>query len=293
MPLMADAYDGATRHYLLSMSTVITCPACGAAAAGRFCSECGASVGDASCATCHAPLSPGAKFCHRCGTPAGERAPRPASERGLASVMPWAVAAIALLALVALVAGQHFARTRPATNQAAVAADPGAGMPSVGDVPTSDRSPSRAPDISKLTPEEQAERLFNRVMTLFEQNDTARVQFLAPMAVEAFQRLPSLTLDQRYHLGRIGAVTGVAMLASAQADTILKQRPTHLLGLILAAQGARMRGDETAARGYDRRLLAALAAEEKSPLPEYEQHGNDITRAVKSARQVSAAGVVR
>jgi len=202
--------------------------------------------------------------------------------------MPWAVAAIALLALVALVAGQRFARSRPATAPAAVTADQGTAeagaMPSAGDVPPSDRSPTRAPDISNLTPEEQADRLFNRVMTLFEQGDTARVQFLAPMAVEAYQRLPRLTLDQRYHLGRVGAVTGVPQLASAQADTILQQRPTHLLGLILAAQGARMRGDEATARGYDRRLLAALASEEKAGLPEYEQHTNDITRAVESAR---------
>jgi len=200
--------------------------------------------------------------------------------------MPWAVAAIALLALVALVAGQHFARSRTATNAAPAASELGAAgaMPSAGDVPASDRSPSRAPDISNLTPEEQADRLFNRVMTLFEQGDTARVQFLAPMAVEAYQRLPNLTLDQRYHLGRVGAVTGVAELAGAEADTILRQRPTHLLGLILAAQGARMRGDEATARGYDRRLLAALASEEKAALPEYQQHTNDITRAVESAR---------
>jgi Double zinc ribbon len=262
-----------------------TCPACGAAATGRFCAECGTPVGGASCAACHAPLSAGAKFCHRCGTPVGERAPRPVGERGLANAMPWAVAAIALLALVALVAGQRFARSRPATNPSAAIADQGgAGMPSVGDVPTSDRSPTPAPDISKLTPEEQADRLFNRVMTLFEQGDTSRVQFLAPMAVEAYQRLPKLTMDQRYHLGRVGAVTGVAQLASAQADTILRQRPTHLLGLILAAQGARMRGDEPTARLYDRRLLGALASEEKAALPEYDQHANDITRAVDSAR---------
>jgi hypothetical protein len=198
--------------------------------------------------------------------------------------MPWAVAAISLLALVALLAGQHFARSRPAADQTVAANDPAAGAPSAGDVPPSDRSPSRAPDISNLTPEEQAERLFNRVMTLFEQNDTARVQFLAPMAVEAFQRLPTLSLDQRYHLGRIGAVTGVSPLATAQADTILRQRPTHLLGLILAAQAARMHGDEAAARRYDKRLLAALPAETKTPLPEYEQHTNDITRAVEAAR---------
>ena len=266
-----------------------TCPACGAAATGRFCAECGTPLGDTTCASCHAQLSPGAKFCHRCGTPVGERAPRPVGERGLAGAMPWAVAAISLLALVALIAGQRFARSRPAEQPGAATADAAPAMPGAagagGVAGSADQSPVRAPDISNLTPQEQAERLFNRVMTLFEQGDTARVQFFAPMAVEAYQRLPNKTLDDRYHLGRIGAVTGVAPLASAQADSILQQRPTHLLGLILAAQGARMRGDEGVARGYDRRLLAALAAERKAALPEYQQHENDITRAVEEARR--------
>ena len=262
--------------------TTTTCPACGAAATGRFCAECGTPLGDTTCASCHAALSPGAKFCHRCGTPVGERAPRPVGERGLAGAMPWAVAAISLLALVALVAGQRFARSRPA-EQPAATTDAAQGMPSAA-AAGADQSPVRAPDISNLTPQEQAERLFNRVMTLFEQGDTARVQFLAPMAVEAYQRLPQKSIDDRYHLGRIGAVTGVATLASAQADTILQQQPSNLLGLILAAQGARMRGDEGVARGYDRRLLAALPAEQKRGLAEYRQHENDITRAVEGAR---------
>ena len=277
--------------YLSPMANTTTCPACGAAATGRFCAECGTPLGDTTCASCHAQLSPGAKFCHRCGTPVGERAPRPVGERGLAGAMPWAVAAIALLALVALLAGQHFGRSRSA-EQPVATADAGTGMPGAPGAAAGgsvDQSPVRAPDISNLTPQEQAERLFNRVMTLFEQGDTARVQFLAPMAVEAYQRLPNKTLDDRYHLGRIGAVTGVAQLASAEADSILQQRPTHLLGLILAAQGARMRGDEGVARGYDRRLLAALADERKRALPEYGQHENDITRAVEEARRRGAS----
>ena len=271
-----------------------TCPTCGASATGKFCAECGTPLGDATCASCHAPLSPGAKYCHRCGTPVGERAPRPVGERGLAGALPWAVAAISLLALVALVAGQRFARSRAPEAQAATVDTTagavgamGASAGEQGSVQSSAQSPVRAPDISNLTPEEQADRLFNRVMTLFEQGDTARVQFMAPMAVEAYQRLSPKTADQRYHLGRIGAVTGVATLASAQADSILRERPTHLLGLILAAQGARMRGDEGTARGYDRRLLAALPAEQKAALPEYRQHTNDITRAVEAARKGS------
>ncbi|HEX2717177.1 MAG TPA: zinc ribbon domain-containing protein [Gemmatimonadaceae bacterium] len=249
------------------------CASCGATGTGKFCAECGAPLGGATCASCRAALSPGAKFCHRCGTAVGERAPRAAGERGLAVALPWAVAGIALLAVVSLVAGQRFARTRDAQPVAQ------SGMPgAIGE------AQAAAPDISSMTPEEQAERLFNRVMSAFEQGDSAQVQFFAPMAVQAFERLPRKTADQRYHLGRIGAITGVPQLASVQADSILQADGQHLLGLLLAAQGARMRGDEGTARGYDRRLLSALDAQERRALPEYGQHANDIARAVVTAR---------
>jgi hypothetical protein len=265
----------------MSAPAVTTCPTCGATASGRFCAECGTALGGATCAACRAPLTPGAKFCHRCGTPVGERETRATTERGLAGALPWAVAAIALLALVALVAGQRIVRARPATTPDVAGQEVGA--PSVSGADAA-RAPTPAPDISNLTPEQRAERLFNRIMTSFEQGDTARVQFFAPMALQAYQQLPRMTLDDRYHLGRIGAVTGIAQLTSAQADTILRTQPTHLLGLVLAAQGARMRSDEVAARAFDKRLLDAQASELKKQLPEYAQHANDIARAIDGAR---------
>ena len=79
-----------------------TCPSCHEPASGRFCSSCGTALAGATCATCSAPLTPGARFCHRCGTPAGSTS---APARGLAGVLPWAVAAIALVSLIALVVG--------------------------------------------------------------------------------------------------------------------------------------------------------------------------------------------
>ena len=191
------------------------------------------------------------------------------------------MAAIALLALVALIAGQRITRSRPPA-ATAVAGDEVGAQSATGD--DTSRAPVPAPDISNLTPEERAERLFNVIMTRVEEGDTARVQFLAPMALQAYQQLPRLTIDDRYHLGRIGAVTGVALLTTAQADTILRLQATHLLGLVLAAQGARMRGDESAARAFDKRLLAAQRVELKKQLPEYAQHANDIARAIDAAK---------
>jgi hypothetical protein len=265
------------------------CPACGAPASGRFCSSCGTTLAGATCATCSASLTPGARFCHRCGTPAG--APSAARTRGFASALPWAVAALALVSLTALVVGQRFgARGNPpapgtevldgANMQGATpigpSADAAAGAPA-GAMP-------RAPDISQLTPEQRAERLYDRIMTEHEAGREDAVRTFLPMARAAYEMIGPLNLDQRYDLGRLGEVGGDMALARAQADTILKQRPTHLLGLILAAKVARVEKDEARARALDARLLAAEAAERSAALPEYLLHRNDIDTALAAAR---------
>src|ERR1700748_3818046 len=106
-----------------SQAETVTCPGCKAKASGKFCSNCGATLAAANCGACNAPLTPGAKFCHRCGTPAG--AEGPVNQGGFASGLPWAVAGIALVAFIALVAGQRFSRTpdaSPAPDQGAAQA---------------------------------------------------------------------------------------------------------------------------------------------------------------------------
>ena len=89
-----------------------TCPTCGAAATGHFCASCGSPLAGARCASCATILTPGAKFCHRCGTAAGAAAFRRAD--ATSTTLPWAIAGIALIALVALLAGQRFRSAPPA-----------------------------------------------------------------------------------------------------------------------------------------------------------------------------------
>src|SRR5262245_5001542 len=125
------------------------CAACGASSTGKFCSNCGAPFAGATCGACDAPLSPGAKFCHRCGTPAG--AAGRSDVRSFSSALPWGVAAIALVALIALVAGQRFGRARVESTTPEGAEAPAA-------------SGGRPPDISNLSPTDAAVRLYNRVM---------------------------------------------------------------------------------------------------------------------------------
>ncbi|MFL5466942.1 MAG: double zinc ribbon domain-containing protein, partial [Gemmatimonadaceae bacterium] len=47
------------------------CQSCGKSATGKYCANCGAPLAGATCSSCSADLSPGAKFCHRCGTAVG------------------------------------------------------------------------------------------------------------------------------------------------------------------------------------------------------------------------------
>jgi hypothetical protein len=252
---------------------LVTCPGCKAKVSGKFCSNCGATLVAANCAACNAPLTPGAKFCHRCGTAAG--AEGPVTQGGFASGLPWAVAGIALVAFIALVAGQRFGRTpaaasAPATDQAAA---PFAGASGV-----------RPPDISNFTPAEAAARLYDRVMSAHERGVVDTVQFFAPMAIQAYQMIGQLNLDQHYDVGRLGVVSGDQELASAEADTILAQSPTHLLGLILAGNAAEMRKDVAAQRQYFDKLKSSAAAEQAKQLPEYAEHENDIKAALDAKR---------
>ena len=194
--------------------------------------------------------------------------------------MPWAVAAIALVALIALVVGQRFGSrgTAPTADASQVAPDQG-GAPA-GPMP-------RAPDISKMSPAERAERLYDRIMREYEAGQLDNVRTFLPMAVAAYESLAPLSLDQRYDLGRIGEVGGDTTLARAQADTILAARHTHLLGLILAAKAARLEKNEAAAKAFDTRFAAAEPKERSAGLPEYLLHKNDIDLALAATRSTT------
>lgn len=250
----------------------MVCPACGTPATGKFCSNCAAPLAGATCASCAAPLTPGAKFCHRCGSPAGANAP---SESRSSSALPWSVAGIALLALIALVASQRFSGS---------GADAGLSATAESGTPPAGERTGQAPDISNLSPAEAAVRLYNRVMGQHERGRADSVQLFAPMAITAYQQLGPLDLDQRYDMGRIAAISGDEALARAEADTILAKHPNHLLGLILAANAAHLRKDAAGERAYRDKFIAAVPTERAKQLPEYITHENDIAIALEAKR---------
>jgi hypothetical protein len=136
-----------------------------------------------------------------------------------------------------------------------------------------------------MSPQEQADRLFDRVMRYASEGKNDSAAFFAPMAMGAIEAMGSLDNHRRYDIGLIALVTGDVPAAKAQADTILKTHPTHLLGLILAAKAAIARGDNSAAAVMWQRLIAAEPKEIASGLPEYTGHENDLKAGLEQARK--------
>jgi hypothetical protein len=214
----------------------------------------------------------------------------------LASTLPWVITAAALVVLVALVVRHNSpsssSRGAPdETAQAQSGEDPGA-RGNAGGEESQDGNGGvvRAPDISTMSPRERADRLYDRIMRLNEEGKADSVAFFAPMVVAAYGMLGPLDVDSRYDLGRIAEVTGAGPLARAEADTILRAHPTHLLGLALAARVAVDDHRQSEAKTYYRRLAAAAPSELAKGLPEYEHHRTDIEEALSEAKKAGAAG---
>lgn len=245
---------------MATSETPAICPRCKAPASGRFCASCGAALAGASCIACNEPLTPGARFCHHCGAGVGTASPT------VKSALPWIVPGIAVMALVAFLIGQRVARGNPA-----------------GAAPDATASaPVRAPDISSMSPEERASRLFDLVMRFGEEGKIDSLKFFAPMAIQAYEMIGPPDAHARYDMGMIGVVSGDVALARAEADTILTTDKTELLGLVLAMKAAGLRQDMEARADFQRRLVAAAPAERARKLKEYDEHKADIDAALKS-----------
>lgn len=225
----------------------------------KFCNECGTK------------LVADALFCHECGRSLdGTRSAAAAPASGMSNALKWGFPAFAILALVALSALKSGSRG-------------GASVPT--DATPLGARPMAAPDISSMSPEEQADRLFNRVMRLSSEGKADSAAFFGTMAFGALEALEPLDAHRRYDMGLVALVMGDQSRAKAQADSILAQNRNHLLGLSLAARVADARKDAAAAATFRRRLLAAEPTERVRALPEYTDHAADVKTAVERARQ--------
>jgi hypothetical protein len=260
------------------------CPACGSAASGNFCSACGASLVARTCAGCRADLSPQARFCHRCGRPAG--GPPPAAGLPQRERTAWIVAGALCLVLLGAILFRVVRGTpapvAPDMANAGASTGAAAGTESFGGGAAGGGA---APDISRMSPRERFDRLFNRVMQAAEQRDTAQVERFTPMALGAYAQLDSANADARYHAAVLRMQIGDVPGALALADTLLARDPGHLFGYVIRGTAAGMQGDTAAARRAGREFLAHYQAERSAARIEYREHEpalEDFKRQVES-----------
>src|SRR6059036_3266634 len=230
-----------------------------------------------NCHACGAQLAGTARFCHKCGAQVGGALPQTAGWRG---GLPWGVAGIAVGALLTVLVLRLGAGSR----------EPGAGAPA--SAPAAG-SLLPAPDISQMSPEERATRLYNRVMSLHSQGKADSAEFFLPMALQAYAMLPALDVDARYHIGVLALTGGNAAAALAQADTIRHAVPTHLFAFMLRARGLELERDTAGARRAYRDFLKHEAAERTRQRPEYGEHAENLDAFHQQATAATAAKVTR
>jgi len=145
----------------------------------------------------------------------------------------------------------------------------------------------RPPDISQMSPEERANRLFNRVMILAEAGKTDSVRFFLPMALGAYGQLPQLDADARYHVGLLQLAGGDVEAALAQADSIQRSIPTHLFIYVLRAHAYQQRGNTQLERRAYADFLRNEPAETARNRPEYNDHSDALKSFKTEASRVT------
>src|SRR6266480_6790344 len=218
-----------------------------------------------NCHACGASLAATARFCHKCGAQVGG-----AQSSGWRAGLPWSVAGAALGALLTVLALRIGASSGGGMRDAGGAADDDASrIP----LPASRSTP---PDISDMSPEERATRLYNRVMLLHTQGKADSAEFFLPMALQAYAMLPALDVDARYHIGVLDLSRGDPAAALAQADTIRRTVATHLFAFMLRARALELERDSAGARRAYRDFLTHEAAERTRQRPEYSEHAENL-----------------
>jgi zinc ribbon protein len=224
-----------------------------------------------NCHACGAALAASAKFCHKCGAQV-----QGAQAAGWRVGLPWGVAGAALGALLTVIALRWGTGSR----------EQGAGEQSPGPAPG---SPLPAPDISQMSPEERATRLYNRVMTLHSQGKPDSAAFFLPMALQAYAMLPALDVDARYHIGVLDLTGGNLSAALAQADTIRRAVPSHLFAFMLRARALELQRDTMGARRAYRDFLTNESAERARKRPEYGEHAQNLDAFHEQATQLAGS----
>jgi hypothetical protein len=178
--------------------------------------------------------------------------------------VPWLIAGGAVAGMLALLLVM-------------VARGSGAEAPApAGAVAASGETGMAAPDISRLSPKERFDRLYNRVMQAAQSGDEATMTRFMPMALGAYEMLDSVDADARYHAALLRVHNGDVAGSRALGDSILATQPGHLLGFVVLGTTARWAKDEASLAKAYKGFLANYDKEMKADRREYGEHRASI-----------------
>lgn len=190
--------------------------------------------------------------------------------------LPWIVAGACAVGLVGLVL---FKVMRDA---------PAPVVPEMGNVgsPGAAFGSTPAPDISRMTPRERFDRLFDRLMRAGAEGDSVTIVNFSPMALGAYAQLDSAEIDAdaRFHAALVSIQIGDFAGALALADTMEQRDLTHLFVPVLRGTVAGLTGDTTARNRQFAVFLRHYDAETaRKDRPEYLDHPQLMTEFKKEA----------
>ena len=217
-------------------------------------------------------FTPAARYCSGCGRAVADSATLGGVSRPSDRV-PWliaggAVAGMLVLLLVMIARGSDAGPPAPASP---VAAD--------------GETAAAPPDISRLSPKERFDRLYNRVMQAAQSGDQMTMGRFMPMALGAYEMLDSVDADARYHAALLRVHNGDVEGSRALGDSILAVQPGHLLGFVVLGTTARWARDDAALGKAYRGFLANYDKEMKANRPEYGEHRASIDGFRREAEQ--------
>ncbi|MBT5428519.1 MAG: c-type cytochrome [Rhodospirillaceae bacterium] len=144
---------------------------------------------------------------------------------------------------------------------------------------------ARPPDLSKMTPREAADRLFNRVMAASERGNINEARRFAPMAVQAYELIENINLDGLFHLGLMNLIMENKKDVMSFAERIKNKIPNHLLALFLEYKVAVLLQDARQKNEIGRIFLKSYPEEIKIDREEYVAHRipiEDLRRTLKT-----------
>jgi len=214
------------------------------------------------CPSCSTDLLREAKFCHECGA-ATDTQPAAIWQtwKYILGVIVVSVASAGVMFLVHQFSDTEKQVFRPS--------------PQINNT-NSPRQSGPAIDLSTMTPQQAADRLFNRVMAAEERADSQEVMQFAPMALEAYRLVQQPDADVHYHMGLISLALGDTEETRKQLQQIRRYSPNHLLGLHLEFRLAERGDAEVSPSDILKRFAAVYEAEIKSGNREYDAHRRTI-----------------